>query len=212
MSTQISASEWKTRGKYFKRPDGHSIFYVEEGEGLVILFLHGFPTSSWDWSWVWPSFSGYRLLAIDFLGYGYSDKPKRYEYSVFDQADMVEEVLQDLNIDQVYLIAHDFGDSVAQELLHRSNNNLLSVELLKILFMNGGLFMKFSSLRPIQKILLSPLGFLVSSLPSFNRFKKSFSEVFSEVHKPTIKELEQFWSIICFNKGHRIAHKLIRYI
>ncbi|MEM7550354.1 MAG: alpha/beta hydrolase [Bacteroidota bacterium] len=212
MYSAISSSQWKSKGNYFTRKNGRSIFYLDEGKGPTILFLHGFPTSSWDWSWVWQNFEGYRRVALDFIGYGYSDKPKDYDYSIFDQVDIVEELLSSLDVKQIYLVAHDFGDSIAQELIHRSNNNLMNVEIQKTILLNGGLFMKYSSPRPIQKILLSPIGFLISKFLSFNRFKKSFSEVFALEHKPSSEELKQFWDIITYKNGHRIAHKLIQYI
>ena len=61
------------------------------------------------------------LLAFDYVGYGFSDKPLDYEYSIFDYADMVDKLLLHLNIRKVFIVAHDIGDTVALELLRRDN-------------------------------------------------------------------------------------------
>ncbi|HMG51998.1 MAG TPA: alpha/beta fold hydrolase, partial [Kofleriaceae bacterium] len=83
--------------------------------------LHGFPTSSWDWRHVWDELArSYRVIALDYLGFGFSDKPSQGPYSVFAYADQAESVLARLGaVAHVHVLAHDLGDTVAQELLAR---------------------------------------------------------------------------------------------
>lgn len=57
----------------------------------VLLLLHGFPSSSWDWQPLWePLGEHFELLALDLLGFGFSAKPNRRDYSIHRQADIVE--------------------------------------------------------------------------------------------------------------------------
>ena len=112
-------SDWRKRGKSFFYKN-HYIFYMDEGSGKALLCVHGFPTSSWDWHLVWPGLiEKFRVVAPDMIGFGFSDKPFDYSYSILDQATLHEELLQSLGIDQIDILAHDYGDTVTQELLAR---------------------------------------------------------------------------------------------
>ena len=56
----------------------------------VILFIHGFPSAAWDWHFQWKNLARqYRLLSLDLLGFGLSDKPTNHQYSLLEQADIV---------------------------------------------------------------------------------------------------------------------------
>ncbi len=119
MISKMTLSDWKDKGNYVSF-NGHKIFSVDEGKGEPLLLIHGFPTASWDWSKMLPELrKDYRVLAIDMLGFGFSDKPKNHPYSIFEQADLIEHFLTDKGILSVHILSHDYGDTVAQELLAR---------------------------------------------------------------------------------------------
>ncbi|XP_058842482.1 mesoderm-specific transcript homolog protein-like [Acipenser ruthenus] len=75
-------NSWKTAGAFFTFKGNH-IFYRDSlgavGSSDVVILLHGFPTSSYDWYKIWDRldqrFS--RVIALDFLGFGFSDKPEK---------------------------------------------------------------------------------------------------------------------------------------
>ena len=72
----MKIKSWKEKGKYFPHK-GHQIFFTKEGIGPALLLLHGFPTSSWDWYKIWPQLiERFEVIAFDFIGFGFSDKPK----------------------------------------------------------------------------------------------------------------------------------------
>ena len=101
--------------------------------------VHGFPTSSWDWQKVWDALShSYQLIAPDLIGFGYSDKPSGYPYSMFDQADLIEQLLTHLGILNYDILAHDVGDTVAQELLARQWERK-AANIRSCCLLNGGL-------------------------------------------------------------------------
>jgi pimeloyl-ACP methyl ester carboxylesterase len=209
-------NDWRKRGKSFFYKD-HYIFYMDEGSGEVLVCVHGFPTSSWDWHLVWPRLiEKYRVIAPDMIGFGFSDKPIDYSYSILDQATLHEELLQSLGIDKIVILAHDYGDTVTQELLarfeDRKRDGKKGIEIRSICFLNGGLFPETHRPRLIQKILMSPIGPLISRLVSEKSFRKSFSSIFGKKRPLTDSELSDYWSIVSFKDGLKISHLLIDYI
>ena len=80
------------------------------------------------------------------------------------------------------------------------------------MLLNGGLFPETHHARTIQKLLLTPLGPLLSRLRNRRGFERSFSAVFGAQTQPSAQELAEFWELIRHGDGHRIMHKLIRYM
>ncbi|NXK51102.1 MEST protein, partial [Chauna torquata] len=118
---------WRASGRFFTYKD-QSIFYRDStgavGSSDVVVLLHGFPTSSYDWCKIWEGLTQrfHRVIALDFVGFGFSDKPRPHRYSIFEQASIVEGLVRHLGLhhQRINLLSHDYGDTVAQELLHRS--------------------------------------------------------------------------------------------
>ncbi|HEX8699898.1 MAG TPA: alpha/beta hydrolase [Myxococcaceae bacterium] len=212
----MQLSDWKREGKSFSF-EGHRIFYRDEGAGDVLLCLHGFPTSSWDWSRLWPQLTArFRVVAPDQLGYGFSDKPSRHGYSLLDQATLAERLMASLGVTHVHVLSHDFGVSVVQELLarqlEREQAGQAGLVLRSSCFLNGGLFPEVYQPRLIQRLLASPVGPLVSRLVTQRSFERSFSAVFGEKTRPSKQELKEFWEVITYNGGSRLAHRHIRFM
>ncbi len=178
-----------------------------------LLLIHGFPTSSWDWTGVWPMLeSRFNLAAIDMLGFGLSDKPRNIRYRIADQADLQEVLLEQLGVGDAHVLAHDYGDTVAQELLARHHENALSFSLKSVVLLNGGLFPEQHRARLIQKLGLSPIGGLVSRRLSRDTLRKGFDEIFGTNTKAADEEIDNHWALLSQNDGNRIFHKLLHYI
>lgn len=211
-------TDWKKKGAYFRYRDSFNIFYRKEGSGPALLLLHGFPTASWDWHKLWPSLTDrFEVIALDFIGFGFSDKPPAYNYRIVDQADLVEQLLADQNITDVHILAHNYGDTVAQELLARFEEKQLSgsskgLNIRSVCFLNGGLFPESHQPRRIQKLLISPLGKLLTPFLNKAMLKRNFSAIFGPDTQATDQEIDDFFSLIEYNKGKYIFHKLIRYM
>lgn len=91
---------------------GSKMHYIEEGTGDPILFLHGNTTSSYLWRNIIPHVSGQgRAIAPDLIGYGKSDKPN-LEYRVFDQIKYVEGFIEEMDLDNITLVIHDWGSAI----------------------------------------------------------------------------------------------------
>ena len=205
---------WYKDGEYINF-EGKKIFvkeYPNEGKP-VILFKHGFPTSSYDWNLMWPELHKYfHLLAFDYLGFGYSDKPYPYDYTLEEQADITEYILYKKRIDECFVVAHDYAVSVTQELLARRLESDELPKFKKVVLLNGGLFPETHLARPIQKILLGPAGKLVTMLFGKSSFRKNLRSVFGPKTAPTEEDIDAFWKIINYKKGKRTFHKTIHYM
>ncbi|WP_138436050.1 alpha/beta fold hydrolase [Marinobacter shengliensis] len=203
---------WQQAGKWFSY-DGHAIFSRMAGKGSPLVLLHGFPTASWDWSRLWPMLaSGHQLLAVDMLGFGFSDKPRNYVYSIEDQADLIQGWIEGLGLDSVHLFAHDYGSSVAQELLARDQEGSLSFDIISVCLLNGGLFPEVHSPLFIQKVLKSPLGGLISRGLTRGSFERNFRRLFGDRNPPAQQDLEDFWHLLTYNNGRGILHELIQFM
>ncbi|MGH8482102.1 MAG: alpha/beta fold hydrolase, partial [Nevskiaceae bacterium] len=122
--------------------------------------------------------------------------------------------LAHLGVRRIHILAHDYGDTVAQELLarHLERGAGAVPQVESCVLLNGGLFPETHRPRTIQKLLLTPLGPLLSRLMNRRGFNRSFSAIFGAGTRPSAEELAQFWDIIRRDGGQRIMHKLIRYI
>lgn len=212
----ISINSWHQRGLWFEHR-GHPIYYIDQQRsgGPVLLLIHGFPTSSYDFAELWPRIEGSfgRIVAPDMIGFGFSAKPPDHPYDLMDQVDLHEDLLARLRVDQVHVLAHDYGVSVAQELLARHlRRPPPRLELASVTLLNGGLFPETHRARPVQTLLLGPLGPLISRLNDRRRFGRSLAAVFGPQTQPDPALLDAFWKLCTHNDGHRIAHRLIRYI
>ncbi|KAF1371854.1 hypothetical protein PFLUV_G00273680 [Perca fluviatilis] len=122
--------KWHSAGEVFHFR-GREIFYRDSygalGSSDVVVLLHGFPTSRFDWNKIWEPLTQrfHRVIALDFLGFGFSDKPGPHRYSIFEQASVVGALVAHLGLSnqRVTLVSHDYGDTVALELLFRTDQN-----------------------------------------------------------------------------------------
>lgn len=138
----------------------------------TLLLLHGFPTSSHDWSRVWDALAARRrVVALDLPGFGFSAKPASYSYPLLEQADVVELALRELGVARASVIAHDMGTSVATELLARRESGLLHFAIDRLVLMNGSVHAELARLTPAQKLLrrrwLGPLFARVASATTY---------------------------------------------
>jgi pimeloyl-ACP methyl ester carboxylesterase len=209
----MNLNDWKESGKYFDY-EGRPIFYrLTEKADEVLLCVHGFPASSFDYHKIWDRLARrFAVLSFDLVGYGFSAKPAGFAYTTFAQVDALEALLEHLEIKRVHLLTHDYGNTITQELLARGEENRSKFSIETICMLNGALFPETH--RPIlaQKLLIGPLGFLFGRMIPDRIFKKNLASVFGAATQPTAAELEDFATLFKYNDGKRIAHKLIRYM
>jgi pimeloyl-ACP methyl ester carboxylesterase len=105
-------SEYPFPSKFFDL-DGLRYHYIDEGRGETLLCVHGNPT----WSFAWRNFikdlsRDYRVVAIDHIGCGFSDKPQKYEYRLSKHIDNLSRFVEGLDLKNITLLAHDWGGAI----------------------------------------------------------------------------------------------------
>ena len=205
VSTPVS--DWQRRGETFLY-EGRSVFTIDEGEGFPVIILHGYPGSSWDFHKVWPAITEHnRAIAPDFLGYGLSDKPQDYSYSVADHAAMVTELATSKGIKEVKLVAHDVGVLVALELIIKAPESGLKIESVALL--NGTLFSSERHPKFIQRLLGGPLGGLVNRAASERTFTTNLLAISGEAGEDLRPTFKTQWQLLNHPYNARLMHKLL---
>jgi pimeloyl-ACP methyl ester carboxylesterase len=204
---------WQERGEA-EEFRGHAIHvFRQQGEGALLVLLHGFPSSSYDWRALLEELPGRNVLAFDFLGFGLSEKPSSHDYSLFWQADLTEELVRRHGEGRpVFLVAHDMGTSVANELMARDLEGKLEMGVAGILLFNGSMVLERASPILGQRILRSRFGPLFARLSSERVFRQQFGSVFSTAHPLGEEEAADQWSLLCHNGGRILGHRLISYM
>jgi pimeloyl-ACP methyl ester carboxylesterase len=201
-----SLDSWRARGRLVAAR-GMQIFAVDSGGaggGSAVLMLHGFPTSSHDYHRCFDALAGRRRVAtFDFPGFGFSDKPAAYSYSLLEQADVAELVVRSLGLDRVHLVAHDMGTSVATELLARRQAGLLHFEVDRVVLMNGSVHAEMAHLTLSQKLLRRPrLGPLFSRLANRATFRLQLRRTLARKEALSDAELDAAFAHIRRADGH----------
>lgn len=191
----------------------HKMAYWQGGEGEDLLLIHGFPSASWDWHPIWDRLSQhYRVTAIDLLGFGLSDKPYPHAYRVVEQAELVSEVLTKLGIQTLHILAHDYGDSVAQALLNKHSATKTDITLNSICLLNGGIFPYLHRPLLTQTLLKGVLGPLLAKLMGKSSLKKSFTRIFGNATPPKAEEIDSLWQLLNTHQGKRVLPSLLNYL
>jgi pimeloyl-ACP methyl ester carboxylesterase len=200
-----SIQEWWSAGRR-ELVAGHHVWVHEPmGSGPPLTLLHGFPSSSHDFAKLVPALAErHTLLTFDLLGFGASDKPPEHEYSIFEQADIVEELGSRLGIAETAVVAHDYSVTVAQELLARG------APITRLVLLNGGLYPDLHRPVATQTALADPVqGPQISAAMT--------EELFAETLRPTFgpaydfaQDAADIWAAI--DRGGRVIHRLIGYM
>lgn len=211
LTRRVSAWRWRGTETEFR---GHRVHTLHRG-GVepLLLFLHGFPSSSYDWKPLLELTEDQAILAYDCLGFGLSEKPRDHDYSLLWQADAAEELVRrNAPEDPVFVVAHDMGTSVANELMARDIEDRLSFELSGVLLLNGSMVQRAASPTLGQRMLRGRFGPLAAQLANERFFRDQFGSIFSPGHPLSDEEAADQWALIRFNGGHRLGHKLIGYM
>lgn len=105
-------SEYTFKSKYLS-VRGHTLHYIDEGSGDVILMVHGNPT----WSFFYRNLitslcKTHRVIALDNIGCGLSDKPHDFSYTLKQHIENLTEFISLLNIESLSLVVHDWGGAI----------------------------------------------------------------------------------------------------
>ncbi len=128
MLTRASKVNWEdvadtihhAENSHFAEVDGATIHYQEFGEKSdpTLLLIHGYTASTYVWRTAAPLLANenFHVVAVDLLGFGYSDKPASFEYTIAAQARIVERLMNRLGIGRAIIVGSSYGGAVASTL------------------------------------------------------------------------------------------------
>lgn len=208
----ISIDAWWSQGRLLpvRGLDGgaYDLFVHDAGTGPLVTFLHGYPSSSYDWHDVVQQLAGQaRTLAPDFLGFGASSKPSRHAWSIHEQADLVQQLWHDVGMTSTVLVAHDYGTAVAQELLARGARGITGLVLT-----NGAVYPTLHRPTAVQQLLLGPDGPALAAAIERTSFIRGLRATFGQRAPATQDQLEHIWQALSRDDGQRLAADLLHYV
>ena len=150
----LDTSEYPFNSNFFSI-NGHKLHYIDEGQGEIILFVHGTPSWSFDYRNIIQKLkTNYRCIAIDHIGFGLSDKPEHYDYSTQNHSKTLEKFVLEKRIANFTLVVHDFGGPIGLNFAIKHPEKIKNLVILNSWLWSSKSdpdFIKFS------KILKSPL-------------------------------------------------------
>ncbi|CAI8336968.1 MAG: Haloalkane dehalogenase 2 [Opitutia bacterium UBA7350] len=159
--------EYPFSGNLLQLGEGIKMHYLDEGQGPVVVLLHGNPT----WSFFYRDLvvslnsAGYRCIAPDHIGCGLSDKPQDYNYTLDQRITDVSALLEHLGIKAYSLVLHDWGGAIGCGLAGRAPD-----QLEKLVLLNTAAFCSKRIPLRIASVKIPVLGeFMIRGLNTFAR-------------------------------------------
>jgi len=215
------ADAWRDKGNYFswspRSGDAAEVqvFHVELGDAGAppLVLVHGFPTSSIDWFEVAERLSDrYRVCAMDFPGFGFSDKPLGWGYSLMRDAEVLEYyVAEVLGLESMILFAHDRGSSVA--MIHTTNGES-RVNLDHLFITNANIFLPMSNLTRAQRLMLDPeTGPAALAQGTPEQLAEGMGQAtYTPPRGADDPEIQALTAIFSHGEGLKVLHETIQYL
>jgi pimeloyl-ACP methyl ester carboxylesterase len=222
--TQDRADAWRAEGEYFswQPSDGGApavnVFHIEMGarDAPVLVLVHGFPTSSIDWFEVAERLrTRFRVCALDFPGYGFSDKPRNWGCSLTRDAELLAHYIDEvLGADSVVMVAHDRGDSVA--LIHAAGAGAAAsrARLDHLVLSNANIFLPMSNLTTFQRLVLDPATAPeILEVTTPQRLAEGLgANTFTPPRDASDPEIKALAACFAHDDGVAVLHEMIQYL
>jgi pimeloyl-ACP methyl ester carboxylesterase len=199
------------------------VTYPNQNPDSVMTFLPGFPNGSIDWIKIdklLETANHLNRTFIEYVGQGDSDKPKEYNFSTFERADLVEAIWKTRKIKSTFVITFDYSSLVIMELLRRQQERIekgLTAEttITKVLLVNGGYFIDGHShpimTTPFLKTIFGKMA-TMRAQKSRHLFKNMIRPMWSKEYKVPDEELEEIFEATTRRDGAFFMHKAAGFV
>jgi pimeloyl-ACP methyl ester carboxylesterase len=214
------ADEWFRRGRHFAwRPRGANaavdVFHVEMGtaDAPPVVLVHGFPTSSIDFFAMSELLRDrFRVCTLDFPGFGFSEKPLGWGYSLARDAELLEYYMVEiLGLESAVMYAHDRGSSIA--MIHTTGIDS-RVRVDHLFLTNGNICLPMSNLTDVQRTMLDPErgpAWLARAKPE--QLAAGMGQTtYSPPRATSDPEVESLTAIFAYGGGLAVLHETIQYL
>lgn len=153
----MTAEEWRKSGKFVNIDDRK--LFVFDTDPLAtnketVVILHGYPLTSFDFSQIIPILSEYyRVVTHDHFGFGFSDEPSNFNYSLIEDANTTLKLWNKLKIKDFKIIAADYGLMITKEILSRSNAELTHFQIKSVVASQNNTNKLYANLKAIDNLL-----------------------------------------------------------
>lgn len=157
--------------RWFESSSGR-IHYIDEGSGTPLLLCHGNPT----WSFLYRNLvralrDRFRCVAVDYLGFGLSDRPDDYGYTIEEHARVVGELVDHLQLDDLVFMGQDWGGPIGTAVGVARSERVAGLVLGNTWFwpsdsLGARAFSKLMSSRPLQRRILENNLFVERVVPA----------------------------------------------
>ncbi|MDP5092748.1 MAG: alpha/beta fold hydrolase [Polaribacter sp.] len=149
----MNAQDWKDSGK-FVSVDNNKLFVIDTDpiatEKETIVIISGYPLNSYDYHQIIDMLKDYyRVIIHDHAGFGFSDEPKDYNYSILNHANDCIKLYSQLKLKEFTIIASQYGAMIAKELLHKKNYNLIPFQIKDVVITKNNSDQLYSSINAI---------------------------------------------------------------
>ncbi len=180
---------------------GYNIHYVEVGEGPPILLIPGAFSTYRHWNRVIPYLSKhYKLICMDYLGAGDSDKPRSgFKYTIEEQADLIVKMIEMLQIPKVHILGVSYGGAIALNLAARYPEKVDKIVSIEGNGINGNKHKKISY-GPMEDLLKFPvvgeipIGIIRSGLADWFVAKSVMGKAWKDLNEIERKEMMEIVS------------------
>lgn len=167
--------------------DGHRVHYVDEGSGPTLLFLHGNPTWSFDYSKIIASLRiEFRCIAVDYPGFGLSVAAPAYRYLPTEHAQIVGKFVDALSLNGVTLVAHDWGGPIGLATVQQRPETFDRLVLTNTWAWPAGAPL----VQVMSHVMGSPIGRLL--IRQLNLFVNVMIPIGHRLTKPTTEQMDHY--------------------
>ena len=133
---------------------------------------------------------------------------------MIEQAQYALNLWQKLGINQAHLLAHDYGTSIATEIIAQDNEKKLNhLSLLSVTLCNGSIHIELAKLRLIQKLLLNKIsGPIVARLSNKKTLTRNLQNIYFDKSKISQSEIDALWTMMIHHNGRNVLHQTTQYI
>ncbi len=206
--------EWRKNHKTIDL-HGQTISYVDTEQGEeVLLILHGFATSSYDYHKIIDELKkSYRVIIPDLIGFGYSSKPKHYFYTAKDQGSLLTVFLRELKITNISIMAQGFGVCILDEMESIIDLGFVELQIKDVFFINSRIQLALT--KDAEDLELKKQSLTESLLKlslSYEMFKKYMKVSFFKKEAITEEELRVYWEMLNHNNGIKTMNFIDNYM
>lgn len=156
----LDQKEYPFESKFIDQ-NGISQHYIDEGKGEPILFVHGTPSWSFDFRYLIKAFvPTHQCIALDHIGFGLSEKPLDYKYTLANHTKNLTRLIEHLNLKNITLVVHDFGGPIGLEYALQNPHNIKRLVIMNSWIGSSENEPEYQKMKRILKSRLLPFLYL----------------------------------------------------